>query len=36
MGSCNEFAGFPKIKALEEKYLPPDEIKKKYEASGGH
>jgi 2-methylisocitrate lyase-like PEP mutase family enzyme len=36
MGSCNEFAGFPQIKALEEKYLPPDEIKKKYEAAGGH
>ena len=31
MGSCNEFAGFPKIKALEEKYLPPDELKKKYQ-----
>jgi 2-methylisocitrate lyase-like PEP mutase family enzyme len=36
MGSCNEFAGFPKIKALEEKYLPQDEIKKKYEAAGEH
>jgi 2-methylisocitrate lyase-like PEP mutase family enzyme len=36
MGSCNEFAGFPRIKALEEKYLPQDEIKKKYEAAGGH
>jgi 2-methylisocitrate lyase-like PEP mutase family enzyme len=36
MGSCNEFAGFPKIKALEEKYLPQDEVKKKYEAAGGH
>mgnify|MGYP003332738438 CR=1 FL=1 len=31
MGSCNEFAGFPKIKALEEKYLSPDELKKKYQ-----
>ena len=31
MGSCNEFAGFPKIKALEEMYLPPDELKKKYQ-----
>ena len=31
MGSCNEFAGFPRIKALEEKYLPPDELKKKYQ-----
>jgi hypothetical protein len=36
MGSCNEFAGFPKIKALEEKYLPQDEVKKKYEAAGQH
>ena len=32
MGSCNEFAGFPKIKALEEKYLPPDDLKRKYQA----
>jgi hypothetical protein len=31
MGSCNEFAGFPQIKALEEMYLPPDELKKKYQ-----
>ena len=36
MGSCNEFAGFPKIMALEEKYLPADELKKKYQQGGGH
>jgi 2-methylisocitrate lyase-like PEP mutase family enzyme len=35
MGSCNEFAGFPGIKALEEKYLPQDEVKTKY-AAGDH
>ena len=32
----NEFAGFPKIKELESKYLPSEEVKKKYEESLGH
>ena len=31
MGTSFEFAGFPKIMALEEKYLPADELKKKYQ-----
>ena len=35
MGSCNEFAGFPKIKALEEKYLPQDEVKKNTKRRAG-
>ena len=35
MGVTNVFAGFPKIMALEEKYLPADELKKKYQ-TGGH
>ena len=28
-------AGFPKIKALEEKYLPADEVRKKYDGAVG-
>jgi len=31
MGTSFDFAGFPKIMALEEKYLPADELKKKYQ-----
>lgn len=31
----NRFAGFPRVKALEAKYLPPEEIRKKYEESIG-
>ncbi len=34
MGTSHEFAGFPQIMALEEKYLPTDELKKKYQQSG--
>jgi hypothetical protein len=30
MGDYHGFAGFPAIKAMEEKYLPEDEMKKKY------
>jgi hypothetical protein len=32
----NEFAGFPKIKELESKYLPKEEVRRKYEESLGH
>jgi len=35
MGAFHEFAGFPKIKELEAKYLPAEEVKKKYEQSTG-
>ena len=35
MGAFHEFAGFPKFKALEEKYLPADEVKKKYDGAVG-
>lgn len=35
MGAFHEMAGFPKMKALEEKYLPPDEIRKKYDGTVG-
>ncbi len=31
----NRFAGFPKVKALEAKYLPGEEMRKKYEESIG-
>ncbi len=33
MGGYHEFAGFPGIKAWEEKYLPPEEVKKKYDGA---
>jgi isocitrate lyase len=35
MGAFHELAGFPKIKALEEKYLPADEVQKKYDGAVG-
>jgi len=33
MGGYHEFAGFPEIRAWEEKYLPPEEVKKKYDGA---
>jgi len=35
MGAFHEFAGFPQMKALEEKFLPADEVKKKYDGAVG-
>ena len=35
MGAFHQFAGFPEMKALEEKFLPTDEVKKKYDGSVG-
>jgi isocitrate lyase len=35
MGAFHEFAGFDKMKALEARYLPPEEIKKKYDGGTG-
>ncbi|MGZ8229218.1 MAG: isocitrate lyase/PEP mutase family protein [Burkholderiales bacterium] len=35
MGAFHELAGFSKMKALEEKYLPADEMKKKYDGTQG-
>jgi isocitrate lyase len=35
MGAFHEMAGFPRIKALEEQYLPADEVKKKYDGAVG-
>ena len=35
MGAFHEMAGFSKWKALEEKYLPADEVKKKYDGAVG-
>jgi 2-methylisocitrate lyase-like PEP mutase family enzyme len=35
MGAFHEFAGFAKFKALEEKYLPADEVQKKYDGAVG-
>ena len=35
MGAFHQFAGFPKIKELEEKYLPGEEIRKKYDGTMG-
>jgi 2-methylisocitrate lyase-like PEP mutase family enzyme len=35
MGDYHGFAGFPAIKAMEEKYLPEDEMKKKYGGATG-
>ena len=32
----HEFAGFPAMKALEEKFLPKDEVERKYEGSLGY
>ena len=35
MGAFHQFAGFPQMKALEEKFLPADEVKKKYDGALG-
>ena len=35
MEDFNKFAGFPGIKELEAKYLPKEEVQKKYEESIG-
>jgi 2-methylisocitrate lyase-like PEP mutase family enzyme len=35
MGAFNEFAGFPRIKQLEAKYLAPEEARKKYDGAIG-
>lgn len=35
MGAFHEVAGFPKVKELEMKYLPADDVKKKYEGAVG-
>ena len=35
MGDYNKFARFPEFKELEAKYLPGEDVKKKYEASIG-
>src|SRR5687768_4703895 len=35
MGAFHELAGFPKIKALEEKYLPAEEVQRKYDGAVG-
>jgi hypothetical protein len=34
MGSFHEMAGFPRIRAMEEKYLPAEEMKKYKESVG--
>jgi hypothetical protein len=36
MADVNKFAGFSKIKELESKYLPSEEVRKKYEESIGY
>lgn len=35
MGAFHEFAGFPGMKELEEKYLPAEDVKKKYDGAIG-
>ncbi|HWI15684.1 MAG TPA: isocitrate lyase/PEP mutase family protein [Burkholderiales bacterium] len=35
MGAFHEFAGFEKVKALEARYLTPEEIRKKYDGGAG-
>ena len=35
MGAFHQFAGFPEMKALEEKFLPAGEVKKKYDGAVG-
>lgn len=35
MGAFHEFAGFPQMKALEEKLLLADEVKKKHDGAVG-
>jgi isocitrate lyase len=36
MADANKFAGFPEIKELESKYLPSEEVRKKYDESIGY
>ncbi len=35
LGAINDFAGFPKVKALEAKYLSAEEVEKKYKGATG-
>ena len=35
MGAFHDLAGFPRIRALEEKYLPADEVQKRYDGAVG-
>ena len=35
MGRYHDFAGFPAVRAWEEKYLPAEEVRRKYEGSAG-
>jgi hypothetical protein len=35
MGAFHEMAGFPRMKALEEKYLSADDVKKRYDGAVG-
>jgi len=35
MGAFHQFAGFPEMRALEEKFLPPEDVKKKYDGAVG-
>lgn len=35
MGRYHQFAGFPEVRAWEEKYLPPEEVKRKYDSAAG-
>jgi 2-methylisocitrate lyase-like PEP mutase family enzyme len=35
MGAFHELAGFPKVKEQESKYLPAEELKKKYDGAVG-
>ena len=35
MGAFHELAGFPRVRALEEQYLPADEVQKKYDGAVG-
>ena len=35
MGAFHEFAGFPGMKELETKYLPAEEVRKKYDGAVG-
>jgi hypothetical protein len=35
MEKVNEFSGFPRIREMESKYLPSDEVRRKYQESIG-
>ena len=35
MSAFHQFAGFPEMKALEEEFLPADEVRKKYDGAVG-